>query len=47
MTTALAPSDKNDIPLARVDVFVLQDEELVDAILLEGGDLDYYADRAD
>jgi hypothetical protein len=47
MAAALAAGDENDIALARVGIIVFQDEKLVDAILLEGGNLDYYADGAD
>ena len=46
VAAAFAPRDEDDIALAGVDVLVLEDEELVDSVLLEGGDLDYHADRA-
>lgn len=44
MPTRLAPRDEDNIALARVDIVVLEDEELVHAILLEGRDLDDGAD---
>jgi hypothetical protein len=32
----LAASDEDDIPLARVCVFVLEEEEIVDAVVAQG-----------
>lgn len=47
MAAALASGDKDDIALARVDIVVLQNEELVDAVLLERRDLDDDSDWPD
>ena len=46
MEGALAPRHEDDIALARIGVIVLEKEELVDAVLLQGRDLDDVADRA-
>lgn len=47
MPAALSSGDKDDIALARIHIIVLEDEELVDAVLLQCGDLDDGADGAD
>lgn len=47
MPAALASGHKDDIALARVHIIILQDEEFVDPVLLERGDLDDCADGAD
>lgn len=38
MLAAFASSDKDDVALAGIDIIVLENEELVDAILLKGSD---------
>ena len=45
MTATFPSRDENYIALAGVDILVFEDEELVDSVLLERSDLDYYADR--
>lgn len=47
MAAAFAPRDEDDITLARIDVVVFEDEELVDSVLLEDGDLDNDANGTD
>jgi len=47
MATDLSPCDKNDIVLAGVDVVIFENEEFVDAVFLQGSDLDYRTDGAD
>lgn len=47
VAATLSPGDKDDVVLARVDIVVLENEELVDTVLLESGDLDDAADGAD
>ena len=40
----LAASDEDDIPLVRVGVFVLEEEEVVDAVVAESRGLDHDAE---
>lgn len=47
MTAALASGNEDDIALAGVDIIVLEDKELINAILLKHGDFDYNSDWAD
>jgi hypothetical protein len=47
MPTALSSSHKDDIALTCIHVVVLEDEELVDAILLERSNFDDCTDGAD
>lgn len=47
VATAFAPRDEDDITLARIDVVVFEDEELVDSVLLEYSDLDNDANGTD
>ena len=47
MTAALASGNEDDIALAGVDIIVLKDKELINAILLKHGDFDYNSDWAD
>jgi hypothetical protein len=42
----LAASDEDDIPLARICVFVLEKEEIVDAVIAQGRGLDHDTKRA-
>lgn len=44
MSATLAARDEDNVALARVGIVVLEDEELVDAVLLESRDLDDGAD---
>lgn len=46
ITGAFAPRDENDISLAGAGVFTFQEEEFVDAVVLQGRDLDDEANRA-
>lgn len=41
----LAAGDEHDIPLARIRVFVLQEEEIVDAVVAKSGGLDHNTKR--
>lgn len=47
MAAAFASGNEDDIALAGVDIVVLKDEELINAILLKHGDFDYNSDWAD
>lgn len=47
MLPSLTPGDKDDASLARIDVVILQDEELVHAVLLQRCNFDNCSYRAD
>ena len=47
MAAAFASGNEDNIALAGVDIIVLKDKELVNAILLKHGDFDYNSDWAD
>lgn len=47
MSAAFSASHKDDIALARIHVVILENEELIDAILLKRSNLDDCADGAD
>lgn len=47
VATAFPSRDEHDVALARIGILILKNEELVDPVLLEGGDLDYYANWPD
>jgi len=44
MACAFAPSDENDVALACIGIILLEEEELVDAVVLKGCDLDDESD---
>ena len=46
MLPTLTPSNEDDIPLTDVRIAILQEENLVDAIILERREFDKYAYRA-
>lgn len=46
MSGTLPAGDEDDIALSGPDIVALEEEELVDAVVLEGRDLDDSADRA-
>jgi len=41
----LAASDEDNISLARICVFVLEEEKIVDAVVTKGGGLDHDTER--
>lgn len=47
MAAAFPSRDEDDVALACIGILILENEELVDSVLLEGSDLDYYADWPD
>lgn len=47
MAAAFPSRDEDDVALARIGILILENEELVDSVLLEGSDLDYHADWPD
>lgn len=40
MTASFSSRNEDDVPLTRIDIVILEDEELVDAKLLQRGNLD-------
>lgn len=47
VAAAFTSRDEHDVALARIGILILKNEELVDSVLLEGSDLDYYANWPD
>lgn len=44
MAAAFASCDEDDVALAGIDILILKNEKLINAVLLKRGDLDNYAD---